>query len=244
MNLVIDIGNTRIKLAVFRNGELLFEDILKEEHEIGIHCLFNQYHEINYAIISSVKQEYPSLFSLLKKKEIQIYAFGKETRIPFPIKYKTPGSLGKDRIAAIAGACVLYPHRDLLVIDAGTALTIDLYTLAEGYLGGNISPGMRMRFNALNKFTDQLPLILPNTDFEFIGQSTTDAIRSGVQNGLIFEIEGYLTKISEKYPQIAVILTGGDAQFFDNKLKKSIFVVQNLTLVGLNFILDYNAKTS
>lgn len=244
MNLVIDIGNSRIKLAVFEKSKMLFEDVLDTYQAAVNHSLFATYPSIKSCIISTVREDNETLSPELEKRGIQIMYMDAKISLPFSSQYKTPETLGRDRIAGIAGAFFLYPERDLLVIDAGTALTIDLFTQINGYMGGNISPGLSLRFKALNAFTGKLPFLTADDSNELIGNSTENAIRSGVQNGLLFELEAYLTKFRNRYPQIAVILTGGDAQFFDNKLKKSIFVVQNLTLVGLNFILDYNAQTS
>lgn len=243
MKLVIDIGNSRIKLAVFKNQEMVFNDVLETYTEVLNHSLFTQFPGISSCIISSVRENDKTLEYAFSARGIRTIYFNSDLSLPYSNSYKTPESLGKDRVAAVAGAVFLHPGKDLLVIDAGTALTIDLFSQTEGYIGGNISPGLNLRFKALHNFTDKLPLLSADDSTDLIGDSTENAIRSGVQNGLIFELEAYLTKISSIYPQIAVILTGGDAQFFDNKLKKSIFVVQNLTLVGLNFILDYNAKT-
>jgi type III pantothenate kinase len=114
----------------------------------------------------------------------------------------------------------------------------------DEYLGGNISPGLEMRFKALNQFTARLPLLKPEEEFSLIGQSTNEAIINGVQNGLIFEIQGYIQKLEEAYPDLLIIVTGGNAGFFEYLLKKTIFVVSNLTLIGLNTILEYNVQTN
>jgi type III pantothenate kinase len=197
--------------------------------------------DINQCIISAVKQELSELVKKLGDLHIPFIRLGSSLKFPFEIQYSSPETLGNDRLAAVAGAFSLYPNKDVLVIDAGTAITYELLLREGGYIGGNISPGLNMRYKALHTYTDQLPLLTQQDKEHLIGNNTNEAITGGVQNGLIFEIEGYLTKISNKYPQLTVLLTGGDAQFFDNKLKKTIFVVPNLTLIGLNFILNYNA---
>ncbi len=242
MNLVIDIGNTRCKLAVFRKGSMIDSKIVMSDTSDSIQKLKEHYPGILQCIISSVKSDLGKIMVTLKKLDIPYIVLNPGLKFPFSIKYHTPQTLGNDRIAAIAGAHSLHPNDNILVIDAGTAITYDLITRKEGYLGGNISPGLEMRYKALHNFTDKLPLQTKDTNHGLIGKSTKEAITNGVQNGLIFEIDGYLTKIGEKYPQLTVLLTGGDAQFFDNKLKKTIFAVPNLTLLGLNLILEYNAQ--
>ena len=242
MNLVIDIGNTRCKLAVFREGSMIDSRIVISDASDSVQALKEHYPEIQQCIISSVKSDLGKVPITLEKLGILYMVLNPTLKFPFSINYLTPQTLGNDRLAAVAGAYTLHPNKDILVIDAGTAITFDLITQKEGYLGGNISPGLEMRYKALHSFTDELPLQSKDNNHELIGRCTKDAITNGVQNGLIFEINGYLTKIGEKYPQLTVLLTGGDSQFFGNKLKKTIFAVPNLTLLGLNLILEYNAQ--
>jgi type III pantothenate kinase len=242
MNLVIDIGNTRSKIAVFKEDSMLESRVLVNAVSDSIRDLKDQFTDINHCIIATVKSELQDIPDALEKLDISYKVLTPSLKFPFRIQYHTPETLGNDRLAAVAGAFAIHPNKDILIIDAGTAITFDLITIKDGYLGGVISPGLEMRYKALHSFTDKLPLQVKQEDHELLGQSTSEAITGGVQNGLIFEIEGYLTKIGEKYPQLTVLLTGGDAQFFDNKLKKTIFVIPNLTLVGLNFILNYNAQ--
>ena len=149
--------------------------------------------------------------------------------------------MGKDRLAAVAGAIGLYPNTNLLVIDAGTAITYELINSKHEFLGGNISPGMTIRYKALNEFTSKLPLLSASDETPLIGQSTKEAIQAGVQNGVLFEIQGLINELSSQYPSIKTIITGGDAEFFARKLKNPIFVHPNLVLIGLNRILEYNA---
>lgn len=242
MNLVIDIGNTRSKLAVFEGDEMLDSRVFPNAASNTIPELKRQFADIDQCIVSSVRSDHGEIPATIENLGISYLALHSSLNFPFKIQYRTPETLGNDRLAAVAGAYALNPDKDTLIIDAGTAITFDLITKDNGYLGGTISPGLEMRYRALHKFTEKLPLLSKQESHKLIGQSTGEAIVNGVQNGLIFEIEGYLTKIGEKYSQLTVLLTGGDAQFFDNKLKKTIFVIPNLTLVGLNFILNYNAQ--
>lgn len=238
MNLVLDIGNSRIKYALFNELQLV------EEHTAGDYEAFihQNKEKIRHCILSSVGKVPASLSSLLKEAKFPVLKLDSDTELPFDNKYETRETLGADRVAAIAGACLLYPSKDVLVIDAGTAMTIDLKTSKEEYLGGTISPGLSMRFRALHEQTDKLPQLQREDTGSLLGRSTREAIINGVQNGLIHEVNGYLEALDNNYPELIVLLTGGDSHFFDNRLKKTIFVVSNLTLLGLNFILQYNAK--
>ena len=163
-----------------------------------------------------------------------------QTPTPFKNLYQTPSTLGKDRIAAVAGAFSLYPNRNVLVIDAGTCITYDFLTDKGEYLGGGISPGIRMRFKAMHTFTGKLPLIEPDEYDGLIGRSTRESMLSGVYNGVISELNGLISLYQEQFGDIMVIITGGDHEFLHNKLKISIFAAPDLVLLGLNEIFDYN----
>lgn len=241
MNLVIDIGNTRIKLALFSERDLLFNvplDELKVEH---IQLLLDEHAQLNKAILSSVR-EYPSeVRDFLSQKFDQFIELDYQTPVPIINRYQSPETLGLDRLAAAIGATEMFPNQNLLVIDAGTAITFDLVSAQNEYLGGNISPGLETRFRALHQFTGKLPLVKAHDEFQAIGYNTESAIRAGVQLGVIFETEQYINYFGAHYPDLKVIITGGDARFFDQKLKESIYVHFNLTLLGLNRILEYNS---
>jgi type III pantothenate kinase len=150
--------------------------------------------------------------------------------------------LGRDRLAAAVGANELFPDQNLLIIDAGTAITYDLISENNEFLGGNISPGLEMRFKALNQFTGKLPLVDQADEDDLFGKTTTSAIRCGVQNGVLYEMDQTIELFNENYQNLQIIMTGGDSNFFDRKLNYTIFVHFNLTLIGLNRILEYNAK--
>jgi type III pantothenate kinase len=240
MNLVIDIGNTRSKVAIFKDCEVAALKIEEKLSQAIIAQILMDYPQIKRCIISSVTESHEEFAVFLGKQKLQVLVLEANTPLPYIHNYKTKETLGKDRIAAIAGACMLYPKKDVLVIDAGTAVTFDFKNKNEEYLGGTISPGLEMRFKALHHFTSKLPLLKSRESKTFMGNSTDEAIINGVQNGLIFEMEGYIGSLKNNYLDLIVLLTGGDAQFFDNKLKKPIFVVSNLVLTGLNAILEYN----
>lgn len=240
MKLIIDIGNTQTKLALFENNSAIASYALYEKQDDKIHELSKQY-TIHRAIISSVKEIDEDLFLLLKNLNIQHINLTESTPLPIINCYASPKTLGKDRLAGVVGANNKYPNSNVLVIDAGTAITYDFITAKKEYLGGGISPGLQIRFKALHHYTDKLPLLAPEMQFSLMGTDTKTSIISGVQNGLIAEVDGIIDRYKNEYHAETIILTGGDAVFFDKKLKNTIFVDQNLILTGLNRILDYNA---
>ncbi|MBN2772794.1 MAG: type III pantothenate kinase, partial [Prolixibacteraceae bacterium] len=240
MNLVIDIGNTRTKFYIFNRGELAVSVPVDEFKPEYIDLLKNEYPQLDQAIISAVKK-YPEEIKALLKRNFDIFIeLDYKTPLPIQNNYKSRETLGNDRIATAVGANFLYPDSNLLIIDAGSAITFDFISEKGVFLGGNISPGINMRFNALNNFTGNLPLVgLEDTDILF-GNTTETAIRAGVQNGIIYEVDNTISLFKEFYKNLKVIITGGDANFFDKKLKNSFFVNFNLTGIGLNRILEYN----
>ena len=242
MNLVIDKGNTVSKLAIFSNGEII-EKII--EPKLGLPVLdsvFKKHPGIIHGILSSVSHFEPETDEWLKKKLRQFIILSAETPLPILNTYKTKSTLGYDRIADAVGAYSLFPGINVLIIDAGTAITIDLLTAAGEFYGGNISPGLDLRFRALHEFTSKLPLIEKKEDHPFLGKTTEEAILSGVLSGAAFELDGYIDKLRIQYPDLKIILTGGDIKFFVKKLKNIIFVHSNLNLTGLNRILEYNVE--
>jgi len=172
----------------------------------------------------------------------QFIILSAETPLPIQNAYKTKLTLGYDRIADAVGAYSMFPGVNVLIIDAGTAITIDLLTAEGEFYGGNISPGLDLRFRALNEFTSKLPLIKKKEYHPFLGKTTEEAILSGVLSGAAFELDGYIDKLRIQYPDLKIILTGGDIKFFVKKLKNIIFVHSNLNLTGLNRILEYNVE--
>jgi len=242
MNLVIDIGNTRTKFSVFNRGEVLITvpvDEFKVEH---INVLHNEHPGLKKVILSATKDYSLELKDALQQNFDQFIELDGQTPLPIENCYKTKDTLGKDRIAAVVGAFDLYPDTNLLVIDAGTAITYDIITDKQKYLGGNISPGIDMRFKALNQFTDKLPLVNQQEYNKLFGSTTENAIRAGVQNGVVFEVDRAIETFKEFYTNLKVIITGGNAEFFDKKLKNSFFVHFNLIALGLNRILEYNGE--
>ena len=242
MNLVIDIGNTRTKFSVFNRGEVLITVPVDEFLPSHIDVLQMEYDGLNKVILSSVKDYPEELKTALQSNFDTFIELDGNTPLPIENAYQTKETLGKDRIAAVVGAFDLYPKTNVLVIDAGTAITFDLLTADGKYLGGNISPGIEMRFKALNQFTGRLPKVEQQEYRKLFGTNTEEAIRAGVQNGTVYEVDTTISTFKEFYNNLKVIITGGDAQFFDNKLKNSFFVHFNLTSLGLNRILEYNGE--
>ena len=241
MNLVIDIGNSQVKLAVFDSNEILYAISQTTTEAVTIEKLLLQF-PVKNAILSTVRQADQQMISLLTERLEFFLCLDALTPLPFKNLYKTKMTLGMDRLAAAAGAAEVYPDENVLIIDMGSAITIDLINSWNQYIGGNISPGMMMRFSALNHFTANLPLIAPGEADDFPGQTSADAIRSGVISGIFFELQEYINLLSLRYNNLKVVMTGGDADFFVRKLKNHIFVDSNLILKGLNRILAHNEK--
>ncbi len=239
MRLTVDIGNTFTKLGVFDTKNDYTDLISFPNNNSHIYDYVTS-HSIKKAIIANVGDENIKLINQLKELKIPIVILNSKTPIPVKNLYSTPETLGVDRLAAIIGAYSLFKNENLLIIDAGTALTIDFINKKAEYLGGNISPGIEMRFKALNTFTKKLPLVSKNDDFNFIGNSTESAIISGVQQGIINEIDGYINNFNKEYKNLKIILTGGDSFFFEKNIKNIIFANSELVLIGLNYILQYN----
>ena len=236
MNLVIDIGNTVAKVAVFQKSALLEKKVLKKEDlERKIDLFFSHYPAINKVIVSTVSD---GGFSF--DNHLEILYLDKSTKLPFQNCYQTAGTLGSDRKALVAAAAKEFPDQPVLIIDAGTCVTYDFKDRENRYFGGGISPGLMMRFRALNEFTARLPLVGPVKQPELIGRNTDESIRSGVIFGLSKEIDGLVEEYSSRHPGLAIILTGGDAQFLSVNLKNTIFANSNFLLEGLNYILEFN----
>lgn len=234
--LTIDQGNTRTKAAVF-DGDSLVEKLEDPAFDV-LETFAKQAHRL---ILSTVKKE-SQLMTLLNHHDIFLSS---KTPTPLANRYLQPSTLGNDRLALSVGANTLFPNRHLLIIDMGTCITYDVVNAQNEYLGGSISPGLRMRFRALNQFTSQLPMLEMGPSVpEIIGQSTSECIQSGVINGLLAEIEGKIERFKCVFPSLKIIITGGDASFFDKELKNTIFACPDLLMIGLNKILDYNETGS
>jgi type III pantothenate kinase len=240
MNLIIDVGNTLVKLAVVQDNEL-FEKFSVEHSRFltTFKQILHKYPIISKGIIASVgKLNSKDLQDV--KSEINLLILSSETKLPFENLYKTPKTLGVDRIALVSASVDQFPDNNVLIIDAGTCITYDFINSKNEYLGGAISPGIRLRYQSLHNLTANLPLLESKRPEFLIGNTTDSSIHSGVVLGVLKEIDGIINDYKEKYSDLTVILTGGDTNFLSKQLKNGIFANSNFLLEGLNFILEYN----
>lgn len=243
MNLVLDLGNTYGKIAVCQGRDVIESAVYEKITNREIAYFSTRYKDLNGVIISSVVNDSREMVDYLGMLFENCIELDHNTPLPLLNRYQTPDTLGYDRIAAAMGAYTIFPEKNVLVIDAGTAITYDLVTAEGEYLGGNISPGMAIRFKSLNKYTNRLPLLERASEKpNILGSSTKEAIQSGIINGILFELDGFIGAFTQQHPELKVVLTGGDAKYFEGKLKSSIFVDLNLNLIGLNRILEHNAS--
>ena len=241
MNLAIDVGNTRVKIAVFEKDKLVELFVFQKTKILSEIKEILKKHEISVGIMSNVASISDSKLKKLKDL-VHIQVISSFTEVPFKNLYETPKTLGVDRIALVAGAVSQFSGHNILVIDAGTCITFDFVNSEGEYLGGAISPGLKMRFNSLNYFTANLPLLEIDELTDFIGKNTKESINSGVINGAIQEIDGVINQYNKKFLDLTVVLTGGDTNFLAKQLKSSIFANQNFLLQGLNRILIHNTE--
>lgn len=237
--IIIDIGNTLAKFAVFSKDDLLDLFICSDDELFKV----IQNYSSEKVIISSVRNEE------FTKKVANYFAspllLNSETPIPILNKYLTPRTLGNDRVANAVAAWSVCPEQNNLIIDVGTCLKMDFVNPKNEYLGGSISPGLRMRFKALHTLTDNLPLIEGVEINQLIGNDTTSSIQVGVYQGMVAEIRNMISQYEEKYSDLNIFLTGGDLSWFSGielSQKNSIFADDLLTLKGLNTILNYNVQ--
>jgi type III pantothenate kinase len=244
LNLVIDIGNTFTKLATFNNREMIS---MVQTNDLSVEYLNNflEANAVDNTIISSVNTEIDSFEELLTSRTNYIRFSGSSSSNVIN-QYKTPHTLGLDRYAAVIAAEYLFPKQSCLVIDAGSCITYDFIDKERNYLGGSITPGIQMRFKAMSSFTGRLPLVEPDKEVNLdYGNDTNSALTSGVQKGVVYEATGFINSFYLKWPDLKVILCGGDVNFFDTELKNSIFAhtlktEPHLVLIGLNEVICYN----
>jgi type III pantothenate kinase len=242
VNLIIDIGNTTCKMAVFEQGNI------RETFRCSNQCLEElpaicSRYPIRKGILSSVITVSGTIRKQLAELPFPVLEFTWQTPVPIRNLYDTPQTLGMDRLAAVVAAYTVKPNCPALVIDAGTCITYDFIDEHGQYLGGNISPGMDMRFKALHAFTSKLPQVSASGETPAYGKSTETAIRSGVIRGIEHEMWGYIGQLRKNYPSLLVFLTGGNEFSFDTSVKSGIFADGFLVLKGLNRILEYNEVT-
>lgn len=238
MNLVLDTGNTSTKAALFENAMPVKKERLLSSDAQAISGFIKGF-SIEKAIISSVIRDPSTILKFLESSVQKVHLLTWRSHFPFEIDYKTPDTLGTDRLAAAAGALVRHPGSDIMVIDAGSALTVDLVTGGE-YRGGSISPGLSMRFRALHEYTGRLPLLTPSGEFSFPGRTTEDAIAGGVLMGIAFEINEYIRTFGKRHKKLITVITGGDGKMIASHTGISILHYPDLVAEGLNYLLDTN----
>jgi type III pantothenate kinase len=242
MILAIDVGNTRIKTAVFEDSIIVEGFVfLKTELSKNIQNILKKYEEITYLVVSSVSDIEKQSFSEFESL-VNIHFVSHSDSFPFVNRYKTPRTLGVDRMVLAGGAVLQFPNQNRLVIDAGTCVTYDFIDESNQYLGGAISPGLKLRYTALHNFTAKLPLLELESPEHFVGKSTSESIHSGVVNGLVYEMDGFIDEYKALHPNFIIILTGGDAVFLAKRLKNTIFANSNFLLESLNQIFQYKIE--
>ncbi len=235
MNIAVDYGNTAAKVGIFDGDDLQQRLQFKEPDQLREFLGTVRSENIIVSSVSHPAEEVLSWSNTTGQKISLTF----KLPLPIAILYSTPHTLGVDRIAAASGAAAIYPNQDCLVVDAGTCITYEFVDHQGNYLGGAISPGISMRFEAMHHFTSRLPLIPPVRHPLLIGTSTESSMQSGVINGVLAEVDGIIEQYATTYPHLKVVVCGGDSVYFENQLKQPIFVSPDLVLIGLNRILDY-----
>lgn len=234
----IDWGNTRIKVGIFQENNLIEKFVSTRTEDIL--DFLGQYPKLVSAIISTVAGDPEAIFSQLHQ-DVRVFILSERTPLPFFNHYSTKTTQGKDRIAAVAGAVKLFPGEATLVIDAGTCLTYDFVDTKANYLGGIISPGVSIRLQAMHTFTAKLPLVeLAQDTPTSLGDSTVACMRSGAFWGCVAEMEGIIENMKREKGEMKVLICGGDADRFESMIKAPIFAIPELVLIGLNAILEHN----
>jgi type III pantothenate kinase len=239
VNLVLDVGNSLLKIALFEKSELIQKFKFSENYRRNIEDIISKY-KVTHSIISNVGRIDDSIINILKEST-NLLLVSNQLKIPFKNLYKSKNTLGQDRLALVSAAAFNFPNENVLIVDIGSCITYDFKNNNNEYLGGGISPGISMRFKSLNTFTSNLPLIDFDSIYQLIGNNTKNSITSGVVNGTISEINGIIQQYREEFKNIRIILTGGDSNFLLKRIKNTIFADRNFLLIGLNKLLEDNS---
>jgi len=240
MNLIIDVGNSLVKLAVFKGNKLISKEISEKKDFVKTwRRVHTEYPNLSRCIISSVGSFSEDELQLLRDS-LPVMVLSHELQLPFINKYATPTTLGVDRIALVSAAAHKYPGKHVLIIDAGSCITYDFLSAENEYLGGAISPGLEMRYKAMHHFTANLPLLAAEVPENTIGNSTNNSMHIGVFQGVTLEMDGFINRYAQNFSPLTVILTGGAAHFLRDSIKNDIFANSNFLLEGLNHILEIN----
>lgn len=241
MNVAIDLGNSFAKVGEFKDTKLIkHHESLTDEKLFEL--LDNILYTVENIIISSVRSNYSFLTDFLKERNKNFLVLSSNTPVPLKVEYKSQSTLGMDRLAAAIGGEAYFPGQNCLIIDAGTCITYEFVDKNGVYKGGAISPGINLKLKALNTFTQKLPLIEFKKEFNLIGQTTEESILSGVLFGTVAEVEGFIKYYQQQFKDLRIIICGGNANFFESRIKAPIFVVPELVLLGLFRILQYNVS--
>ena len=243
MNLCIDQGNSRTKVALFKDGQIVKNLMYKLFTSADVERLFSLY-PITDSIVSSVANIEPAVVNALHRLSKHFILFDHLTPLPIVNCYQSPETLGHDRIASAVGASHLCPNTNLLIVDAGSAVTYDFVSAEKGFLGGNIARGIKMRLTALNQMTKKLPMVEveQNAFRPLFGKNTREAIAVGVVRGIVFEVKGYMRALKEQNTPFVTYITGGHAPYIMDAMKKNVVCEPHLVLIGLNCILEYNKR--
>lgn len=242
MNLIIDIGNTMVKVAVADGERIVAQHCTDRFRPAAMDELLAAWPDVDKAVVCSTRSNAGAVAASLRRKVGYCLEFSACTPVPLRNAYRTPETLGRDRLAAAVGAVGLFPERNLFIVDFGTALTLDLVTADGTFRGGFISPGVGSRFRSLHDYTAKLPLCAPTEELLPLGVTTVSAVVQGVMDGVAYEIEGHIARMAAEYENLCTIFTGGDAKYFVKRIKNTIFADCNLVFRGLNRILEYNAS--
>jgi len=239
MILTVDVGNTRIKAAVFE-GDILLEHFvfMKNDLQKNIENILKKFKNTTHLVVASVGNVEKDSF-LAFNDELIVHFVTHKDPFPFVNEYETPQTLGIDRMVLAAGAILQFPNQNRLVIDVGTCVTYDFIDENDVYLGGGISPGLRLRYESLHNYTSKLPLLELENPKHFVGASTSQSIHSGIVNGLVYEIDGFIDEYKGLSSNFIIILTGGDTEFLAKRLKNTIFANSNFLIESLNQTFQY-----
>jgi type III pantothenate kinase len=243
MQLCIDIGNSRAKCAIF-DGDKLVDYYREADLSFEVLEQWKKQYYVNHSILSTTRNLDKSTYDHLKSITSTLLILDHETPIPIKNGYESPISLGRDRLAAAVASQALFPNEPVIFVDCGTCLTYNFVDRSGTYLGGNISPGITMRLQAMNHFTDKLPLVEAAYNDDVFGKNTVKAMQNGAVRAAILEISAFIDSVNKIYGETKVIITGGDSIIFAKHLNFKIFAHPNLVLFGLNKILLFNLKLS
>jgi type III pantothenate kinase len=241
MNVVIDIGNSRQKVGFFQHTTLKEKKVFSDLNTL-LEALRSPSHVLGALLVSSVVPLSEHVLTSLRALCRRVWVLDANLALPIQIRYRTPHTLGVDRLAAACGAQHFFPRTNCLVIDAGTCINYEFVDADGNYLGGAISPGVSMRLQAMHQLTAKLPLLSPEANPPWLGQDTASCMLSGAVVGAWEEINGFIARYQSQYAPVQVIMTGGDVQLFESQLKPAIFVAPDLVLVGLNRILMHHVE--